>query len=57
MSTWRERVLDRGVLWRAAVAVAAAIGLYFGVDAWIGDRSIVHVDWLGTWTAAWVSFA
>ena len=36
------------MVWRAALAVAAAIVLYFGVDAWIGDRSILHVTGLGT---------
>ncbi len=48
MSTWRARVLDRGVLIRCAIAVAAAIGLYLGVDAWIGGRSIIHVTGIGT---------
>jgi len=48
MSTWRERVLDRGVLLRCAMAAAAAVAIFFGVDAWIADRSIIHVTGLGT---------
>lgn len=48
MSTWRDRVLDRGILVRCALALGAAIALYFAIDAWIGGRAIIRVTGLGT---------
>ncbi len=35
-------------LLRLAVAIAASVGLYFAISAWIGDRTSISIDWLGT---------
>ncbi len=39
--------LDRRALLAIAVAVAAAIGIYLGVDAWIGGRAVIKVTGVG----------
>lgn len=39
--------LDRWTLLAIAVAVAAAIGIYLGVDAWIGHRAVIKVTGVG----------
>ncbi len=39
--------LDRWTLLAIAVAVAAAIGIYLGVDAWIGGRAVIKITGVG----------
>ena len=39
--------LDRQALLAIAVAVAAAIGIYLGIDAWIGGRAVIKVTGVG----------
>lgn len=46
LSRLRARI-DRGDLIATAVAIAVAIGIYFGIEAWIGGRSVIVVDGIG----------
>jgi len=42
--SWLRALLKPGPLVRLGIAVAAAVAIWFGVDAWIGGRTSVTVD-------------
>src|SRR5437868_9710945 len=43
-----KSLLAPGPLIRLSLAIAAAIGLWLGITYWIGDRTSIHIDWIGT---------
>lgn len=43
-----KALLAPGPLIRLGLAIGAAVGLWLLISYWIGDRTSIHVDWLGT---------
>jgi Ca-activated chloride channel homolog len=41
-------LVSPGSLLRLGLTIIAAAALWFAITAWIGDRSSIHIDWLGT---------
>lgn len=41
-------LLAPGPMIRLVLAIAAAIGLWMGITHWIGGRTSIHIDWIGT---------
>ncbi len=37
-----------GPLIRLGLAIASSVGLWLAISYWIGERTAIHVDWLGT---------